>query len=198
MVMASIEEGFLISAPLSPLYSQQPISIPIKTSRQQLPLPQNSSDSGIHPEHATFSTVLTTSTHGTIALRLLHDGVIAELLSLSFQVTPIRFVFPAAVLPSVGLFLTETDALHVLAVDTAGSLYRLVISLDGRNLWQNQRDVIWPREYHIVNFPENNNKPLVHIEGTHSVIITYPNASILRLEASSTGEDGQEGESKIF
>ncbi len=197
MVAAGTEEGFLISAPLSPLYSQQPISIPIRTSRQKLPLPPNPLDSGIHPEHATFSTVLTTSTHGTIALRLLHDGIIAELLSLSNQVAPIRFVFPAAVLPGIGLFLTETDALHVLAVDTAGSLYRLVISLDGRNLWQSQRDVIWPKEYPIVNFPENN-RPLVHIEGTHSVTIALPNASILRLEASSIGGDNQEGEPELF
>lgn len=191
--MAGIEEGFLVSTPLSPLYSQSPISIPIRTSRQQLPLPPNPSDSDIHPEHATFSTVLTTSAHGTIVLRLLHAGVIAELLSLSYQVTPIRFVFPAAVLPNLGLFLTESEVLHVLAVTTSGSLYRLVVSVDGRNLWQSQSDVVCSREYHIVNFPEGE-KPLVHVEGTHSVTIALPNASILRLEASSVGDDGQEGE----
>lgn len=191
--MAGIEEGFLVSTPLSPLYSQQPSSLPIRSSRQQLSLPPAPSDSDIHPEHATFSTVLTTSTHGTIALRFLHGGVILELLSLSYQVSPIRFVFPATVLPGIGLFLVDSDALHILAVTTAGSLYRLVVSVDGRNLWQNKSDIVSPREYHIVNFPENE-KPLVHVEGTHSVTISLANASILRLEASSVGSDEQDGE----
>ncbi|KAJ3566967.1 hypothetical protein NP233_g6671 [Leucocoprinus birnbaumii] len=192
--MAGIEENLLISAPFSPLYSQQPISVSIRTSRQQLPLPPNALDSDVHPEHATYSTVLTTSTHGSIALRLLHGGVIAELISLSYQVTPLRFVFPAAVVPSVGLFLVDSEALHVLAVTTAGSLYRLIISVDGRNLWQNQGDDLLSLEYQIVNYPEGQ-RPLVHVEGTHSVTVALPNASLLRLEASSTLQDDEWSES---
>jgi nuclear pore complex protein Nup160 len=190
--MAGIEQGFLVSTPLSPLYSHEPTSVPIRTSRQQVPLPPNPSDSDIHPEHATFSAVLTTSAHGTITLRLLHSGVIVELISLSYQVTPLRLVFPMAVLPSVGLFLVDSEALHVLAITTSGSLYRIIVSVDGRNLWQNQSDVAWPQEYHIVNFPEGG-KPLVHVEGPHSVTVALPSASVLRLEASSTGNGDQDG-----
>jgi nuclear pore complex protein Nup160 len=195
--MAGIEQGFLISAPFSPLYSRQPTSIPIRTSRQQLPLPSKPSGADIHPEHATFSTVLTTPAHGIISLRLLHGGIIVELISLSYQITPLRFVFPAAVLPSIGLFLVDSDALHILSITTAGSLYRLVVSVDGRNLWQNQSDSVWPQEYHIMNFPEGN-KPLVHVEGTHSVTVALPNASVLRLEANSAGADLQHGEPYPF
>ncbi|KAF9452001.1 hypothetical protein P691DRAFT_795643 [Macrolepiota fuliginosa MF-IS2] len=191
--MAGVEEGFLVSTPLSPLYSQPPPSIPIRTSRQQLPLPPDPSDSDIHPEHATFSTILTTSAHGTLALRLLHSGFIVELVSLSYQVTPIRFVLPAAVFPNVGLFVLDSETLHIIVVTTAGSLHRLVVSIDGRNLWQNQSDIVSPREYQIVNFPQSE-RPFVHVEGTHSVTIALPNASILRLEASPFGDDSQEDE----
>lgn len=190
--MAGIEEGFLVSAPLSPLYSQQPTSISINTSRQQVPLPPNPSDSDIHPEHATFSTLLTTSTHGTIALRLLHGGLIAELASLSYKVPSIRFVFPAPILPGVGLFLVDSEILHVVLVTASASLYRLLVKLDGRNLWKNTSDIVWPREHRIINYPENE-KLLVHVEGTHSVTIALPNASILRLEANLMKNDEQEG-----
>ncbi|KAF5363323.1 hypothetical protein D9756_000589 [Leucocoprinus leucothites] len=188
--MAGVEQGFLISTPLSPLYSQKPISISIRTSRQQLPLPPNPSDSDVHPEHAILSIIATTTTHGTIALRLLHGGIIAELISLSCQVTPLRFVFPAAVLPNVGVFLVDSETLHVLAITTAGSLYRLVIPIDGRSLWQNQGDDLWSQEYHIVNFPEGE-RPLVHVEGTHSVTVALSNGSLLRLEASPTLQDDE-------
>jgi len=182
--MASPEQDFLVSTSLSSFYSQQPISVSICASGE-LPPPSNTSVSDVHPEHASFSTVLTTFTHGTIVLRLLHGGAIVELMSLPSQVTPIRFLFPAAVLPNVGLFSVEPDALHVLAVTSAGSLYRLAISLDEDSLWQNQGDGLRVQEHIIANFPEVQ-RPLVHVEGVDAVTIALPNASLLRLEVGST------------
>jgi nuclear pore complex protein Nup160 len=186
--MAGIEEGFLVSAPLSPLYALPPASIPIPTARKLLPLPPTPSDADVHPEHATFSTLLTTSTHGTIALRLLHGGLIAELASLSYRVPSLRLVFPAPILPGVGLFLVDSEVLHVVVVTASASLYRLLLNLDSRNLWKNTSDIAWPREHRIVNYPENE-KLLVHVEGTHSVTIALPNSSILRLEANLMKDD---------
>lgn len=182
--MASPEQDFLVSTSLSSFYSQQPISVSICASGE-LPPPSNTSVSDVHPEHASFSAVLTTFTHGTIVLRLLHGGAIVELMSLPSQVTPIRFLFPAAVLPNVGLFSVEPDALHVLAVTSTGSLYRLAISLDEDSLWQNQGDGLRVQEHIIANFPEVQ-RPLVHVEGVDAVTIALPNASLLRLEVGST------------
>jgi len=189
--MADTGQTFIVSTSSTPLYLEEPITIPIRTSQQPPPL-SNSFDPDIHPQHASFSTVLTTSTHGTIVLRLLCSDSVVELISLSSQVIPIRFVFPVPLLPKVGLFPVRSDTLHVLAVTTTGSLYRLIVPLDEVNeasLWWNQGDRFHYQEYVIVNFPEAQ-KPLVNIEGIDSVTIALPNSSLLRLQLDSTLSGG--------
>jgi len=151
-------------------------------------------DNDLPIDHATCSFVLTTPQAGTILLRVIHGGLIAELMSLSTLVPSIRLVFPAAVLPTPSLFLWEDSELHLLLVTDIGSLYRIVIPIDGLNLWQDQIKNIWPREYSIRNLPvEQAKECMVHVQGTHCVAVSLPNGVLLRLEAESLGYDGNEG-----
>jgi len=189
--MADTGQTFIVSTSLSPLYLNEPIAIPIRTF-QQPPLPSNSFDPDIHPQHASFSPILTTFSHGTIVLRLMCSDSVVELMSLSSQVIPIRFVFPVPLLPKVGLFPMRPNTLHVLAVTTTGSLYRLIVPLDEvdeASLRRNQGDGPHYQEYVIANFPEVQ-KPLVNIEGIDSVTIALPDGFLLRLQSDSTLSGG--------
>ncbi|KAF9008833.1 nucleoporin Nup120/160-domain-containing protein [Cyathus striatus] len=188
-----MEEYFLIATQLSSLNTLPPTSIPIQTSRQKIPLPPDPSDSDPHVEHATYSCVLNTPTTGTVLLRLVHGGVIIELSSLSSQIIPLRFVFPAVIATAPAIFLWDNSEIHVIAVTNTGSLYRLVVPVRARNLWHNQIEGIWPREYLIKSFSEDSILGLVHVQGTHSVAISMPNGSLLRLDADF-GYDGNEEE----
>ncbi|KAF8076014.1 nucleoporin Nup120/160-domain-containing protein [Lyophyllum atratum] len=183
-----MDTGFLVATQLSSLFPSQATSIPIQTSRQGVPLPAAPSESDPPAEHATYSSVLQTPVTGTILLRVLHGGLIIELVSLSTEVLPIRFIFPGRVRPSPAMFLWESSELHVLAVADTGSLYRLVIPIgNGRELWRNQAANIWPREYLLKN-TEDAKEGLVHVHGTHCVLIGLPNGSLLRLENDYVGE----------
>lgn len=189
-----MDGGFLVATQLSALFPSQGISIPIQTTRQRTPLPAAPQEFDPPAEHASYSTVLHTPITGTILLRVLHGGLIIELISLSTEVAPIRFVFPAMVLPSPAIFLWESSELHILAVTGTSSLYRLVIPIGtGRDLWRDQASAIWPHEYLINHFPETV-EGLVHAQGTHCVSIGLPNGSVLRLEAGVQGHGNIGGE----
>ncbi|KAF8897169.1 nucleoporin Nup120/160-domain-containing protein [Infundibulicybe gibba] len=187
-----MEARFLVATQLSSLFPSQTITIPIQTARRNIPLPQNSKDSDPLAEHATYASILSTQLTGTILLRVLHGGMIIELTSLSTEVSPIRFVFPAAVLPSPAIFLWESSELHILAVTDIGSVYRLVLPLGGsRDLWQNRVDDIWPREYFVKHLSESFSG-LVHVQGTHCIAISLSNGVLLRLETEFMGHEGSD------
>jgi nuclear pore complex protein Nup160 len=191
--ITAMEGGFLIATQLSSLFPTQTTSIPVQTARQGVPLPPSPHDSDPPAEHATFSSLLHTPVTGTILLRVLHGGLIIELVSLSTEVPPIRLVFPAAVIPSPAVFLWESSELHVIAVASIGSLYRVVIPVGiGRELWRNQTDNIWPREY-LINNIAGLEEGLVHVQGTHCVAVGLPNGVLLRLETDYAGM-GSNGE----
>jgi nuclear pore complex protein Nup160 len=178
--------GFLVATQLS---SSHPTSIPLQTTRQGVPLPPAPQESDPPAEHATHASLLHTPLTGTILLRVLHGGLIIELISLSTEVPPIRFIFPAAILPSPAMFLWDSSELHVLAVTHTGSLYRLVIPVDnGHELWLNRGNDIWPREYLIKNIADTIDG-VVHVQGTDCVAIGLPNGSLLRLETEYVGEE---------
>jgi nuclear pore complex protein Nup160 len=184
-----MDVGFLVAAQLSSVFPSHATSIPLQTTRQGVPLPPFLQESDPPAEHATYSSLLHTPLTGTILLRVLHGGLILELNSLSNNVPPLRFVFPAVILPSPAMFLWESTELHVLAVTRTGSLYRLVIPLHGgQELWLNHGDDIWPREYLIKNISDVVDG-VVHVHGTHCVAIGLPNGSLLRLETGYVGED---------
>ena len=184
---------FLVATHFSSLQLPAPSTVIIQTARRNAPLPSNIQND-LPEEHASYSFVLNTLTTGTVLLRLIHGGLIVELVSLSTQVPPIRFVFPAVVLPSPSLFIREESELHLLLVTDIGSLYQVLIPIDGRKLWQDHVDNIWPREHFIQNLPPEYVKNcLVHAQGTHCVAVSLPNGVMLRLEAESMGYDGHDG-----
>ncbi|KAJ7873395.1 nucleoporin Nup120/160-domain-containing protein [Mycena olivaceomarginata] len=189
-----MDRGLIVAAQLSSLFpAVQATSIPIQTTRHTTALPPVPDASGPPAEHASYSSVLHTPYTGTILLRVLQGGLILELVSLSTGISPVRFVFPALVLPSPAVFLWETE-LHIVAVTDTGSLYRLVLPLDGGvDLWLHQTANTWTREYHIKNFSGTING-LVHVQGTHCVVISQPSGSILRLETEFLGSNGSEDE----
>jgi nuclear pore complex protein Nup160 len=189
-----MERGLVVAAQLSSLFpSLQATSIPIQTTRHTSSLHPLPHPSDPPSEHASYSAVLHTPYTGTILLRVLHGGLILEILSLSTSVPPVRFVFPALVLPSPAIFLWETE-LHILAVTNTGSLYRLVLPLDGGlDLWLHQTTNLWAREYHLRNF-SGNVDGLVHVQGTHCLVISHSGGSLLRLETEYLGSNGSDGE----
>jgi len=192
-----MDVGFLISTQLSSLSSLPVVSIPLQTVRQDIPLPQAPLASDPPAEHATFSSILNTTATGTVLLRVLHSGLIIELVSLSTDVPPIRFVFPSPILSFPAVFLWEDSEIHVLAVIDTGSLYRIVLPIGhGLELWQNQISNIWPREY-LINNPISFKGCLVHVHGVHCVVIALQNGSLLRLENDYVGE-GSYGEWKVL
>ncbi|KAJ7087255.1 nucleoporin Nup120/160-domain-containing protein [Mycena belliarum] len=189
-----MDRGLIVAAQLSSLFpSVQAASIPIQTTRHTSSLPPSPDASDPPPEHASYSAVLHTPSTGTILLRVLHSGLILEIVSLSTSVPPVRFVFPALVLPSPAIFLWETE-LHIVAVTSTGSLYRIVLPIDGGfDLWLHQTANTWTREYHIKNF-SGPLDGLVHVQGTHCVVISQPGGSLLRLETDYLGSNGSDDE----
>ena len=183
----TMDVGFLVATQLSSLFPSHSTSILLQTTRQGVPLPPGPKESDPPPEHAAHSSVLHTPITGTILLRVLHGSLIIELMSLSTEVPPIRFIFPAVILPSPAMFLWASTELHIMAVTQTGSLYRLVIPVDnGHDLWLNRSDNIWPREYLIKNIGDTI-EGVVHVQGTDCVAIGLPNGSLLRLETEYVG-----------
>nr|GAT46227.1 predicted protein [Mycena chlorophos] len=187
-----MERGLIAAAQLSSLFPPaQATSITIHTTR---PTPSLTPDASTLPvEHASHAALLHTPVTGTILLRVLHGGVILEIVSLSTGVAPLRFVFPSPVLSAPAIFLWESE-LHILAVTNAGSLYRLTVPVDpGMGLWLRQANTISQSEYHIKHFVGTGTMDgLVHVHGTHCIIISQHGGSILRLESEywqSSGVD---------
>lgn len=184
-----MDVGFLVAAQISSLFPLQATSIPLQTARQDTPLPPPPHDSDPPPEHAIFSSVLHTPTTGTILLRVLHGGLIVELIALSTDVLPIRFIFPSPIISSPAIFLWESTELHLLAVTEAASLYRVVIPIgNGHDLWRDHTPNIWPREY-LIQTPNILKECLVRVHGIHCVVIGMPNGLLLRLENDYIGEE---------
>jgi nuclear pore complex protein Nup160 len=162
----------------------------IGTSRKNTPLPSAFLSQQELPEHAIHSSLLHTPVTGTILLRLLHGGLILELSSLSAAVEPLRFIFPTPVQSFPNVFLSDNDQLHLLAVTSAASLYRIVIPIGPRRqLWHDQPQSHWYHEYLIENLPDRF-QGLVHIHSIHSVAIAVENGNLLRIETDSIDDEG--------
>lgn len=187
-----MDGSLLVASQLSALF---PSSYPIPVTSSQndiLHLPYRS-DSETPPEHASFSTLFHTPASGTILLRLTHGGLMLELISLTTDISPLRFEFPAAVSPSPSILLWSPEEVHVLAVTNYGSLYRLVIPIrEGVPQWQTQSCRRWYREYVIQN-TKGAPVGLVQVQSTHCVAIGLPDGSLLRLETEYLGNEFDDG-----
>ena len=189
-----MEAGILVAVQLSSLFpASQAASFFVHTARQNAPLPPAPTETDLLAEHASFASSLYSPITGAIILRVLHGGLILELVFLSSGLPPIRFVFPAVILPSPAIFLWGSDELHVLAVTDIGSLYRLVIPLaHGHQPWQDQIKGNWCRE-HIIRTVGGSLNGVVQVQGIHCVAIAMSNGSLLRLENEQLGDDDNSG-----
>ncbi|EIW82466.1 hypothetical protein CONPUDRAFT_123432 [Coniophora puteana RWD-64-598 SS2] len=182
--------NFLLSAQLSVLSPPAHIvSIPLQTSRQNLPLPTIPADADLPVEHASFASVFYASHTGSILLRLLHGGLVVELSSLSSDVPPIRFVFPAPVLPAPGISAYGNNEIHLLALTTSGSLYRLVLPASSpTRLWHEPLSKNWCREY-LIKATSDKITGVSLVHGVYCVAVGLSNGSLLRVETEQLGDD---------
>ncbi|KIL68186.1 hypothetical protein M378DRAFT_72126 [Amanita muscaria Koide BX008] len=189
-----MDAGILASTHISSLSPTQPTVIHLQTVRNDTPLPAATQDTDQLPEHAIYSSVLNSPNTGTLVLRVIHGGLIVELLSLSTDVPSLRLVFPAAVLSTPALFTWGANELFLLAVTCAGSFYRLVIPIgNGRRLWKEDSGNIWTREY-LVKIPATELIGPVHVQGIHCAAIGLARGALLRIESEVLGHDGQQDE----
>ncbi|KAL7282041.1 hypothetical protein ACG7TL_003508 [Trametes sanguinea] len=179
----------LVASHVSALFpTSQPIAV-YSTQKDILNLSRRN-EASHPPEHASYASLFHTPLTGTILLRVTNGGFMLELLSLSSDVPPLRFDFPAPILPHPSIMMWESEELHVLLATRFGSLYRIVIPIrEGAPLWTPHANRRWYREYVLqAGWVEG----LVQVQGTHCVVISLPGGSLLRLEADALGSDTQD------
>ncbi|KAH8990090.1 nucleoporin Nup120/160-domain-containing protein [Lactarius akahatsu] len=179
----------IISTHLSDIYSPfQTDAVSVQTSKSHVPFPPTPADDEPPIEHAQHASFFHSVQTGAILLRLIHNGLIVELVSLSTETPPIRFVFPYTVLPNPALVLWQSRELHVLAVTATGSLYRLVVPIQSpQQLWSTPMVNNWCREYHLKNV-QDSLQALVHVHDAHSLVLALTNGSLIRLDAETIGD----------
>ncbi|OBZ71769.1 hypothetical protein A0H81_08208 [Grifola frondosa] len=179
----------LVASHLSALFpSPHPITI-FSTQKEFVKLLARNDSTP--PQHASYSMLFHTPETGTILLRVSHGGLMLELLSLSTELPPLRFDFPAQILPSPSIVMWGSEELHVLAVTVVGSLYRIVLPVRAdAPLWQSESDPNrrWYREY-VIQHPRPDLKGVVQVQGPYCVALSMPNGSLLRLDAEQLGDD---------
>ncbi|KAH7888083.1 nucleoporin Nup120/160-domain-containing protein [Phlebopus sp. FC_14] len=180
----------LVATQLSSLFSSSSApSVVLQTSRPDVAVSAPLTDGDLHPEHASFAFISHSQHTGSILLRVIHGGLIVELISLSTQVPPIRLVFPVPILPAPAVFECGAKELHLLAVTVTGSLYRLVLPIGNLAImWHDQVGRNWCREYTIKNATQISGA-VVHVQDIQCVAIGLPNGSLLRIEAERIGDD---------
>ena len=185
----------LVSTQISSLFpSTHAISLIIHSKRTDIPLP-SPSDS----EHAIYSEVFNNPQIGTILLRVLHDGQIVELVSLSTDAQPLRFIYPGTILPNPSL-LFDGEGLHLIAMTETASLFCVFIPIyEGVPLWQKtSMGNVVIREHVVTRMKGNVAPSLVHVQGTHCIVASLPDGSLLRLEAEKIVDENEEGESRLL
>ncbi|KAI0637706.1 nucleoporin Nup120/160-domain-containing protein [Trametes polyzona] len=184
-----MEPSVLVASHLSALFPPtQPI--PVYSAQKDIPNLQRPNEPGHPPEHASLASLFHHPLTGTVLLRVTNAGYVLELLSLSSDLPPLRFDFPASILPSPSIVLWESEELHVLVATRFDSLYRIVIPIrEGAPLWSPTANRRWYREYVLQHSCEDG---LVQVQSTHCVVIALPGGSLLRLEADALGSDTQD------
>jgi hypothetical protein len=183
----------LVATQLSSLFpSSNAPSIVLQTSHRNVVATPPIPDVDLNSEHASFTSIIHAQHTGSVLLRVIHGGLIVELISLSTQVPPIRFVFPVPVLSAPAVFAWGEQELHLLAVTVTGSLYRLVLPTTSNLLWHDQVAPNWSREY-IIKSAADLSRGIVQVQGLHCVAIGLGNGSLLRIEAERIGDDTCDG-----
>lgn len=174
----------LVGAHLSSLYSPPHIrTVPVHTSARNIPLPPPPTESDLPPEHCLHASTFYSHDTGTIYVRLLHDGIVLELLSLTNETQPIRFLFPTAVIPSPSISILDGE-IHILVLTSAGSLYRLAVPFKPPRLWSEPSTSDWCYEYHLKN-PQILTNAVVQAQDLDTVLVGLANGSLLRLTCNT-------------
>ncbi len=180
----------LVATSLSSVFtsSAQVSTHVVPTTRRDIPLP--TSQTTITLGHAAHSSLFHSSKTGQILIRVVQGGLAVELFSLSTNISPVRFVFPAAVVPSPTLVISRNE-LHLLAVTTVGSLFRLVLPLyEKGNLWHDPFERDWCREWQIKRLTTSEPK-LVHVLDHNLVAVSLSTGGYVRLESDDASTHGE-------
>ena len=188
-----MQSSILVAAQVSSLFpSSHALNVPVKTRRPRLnDSLQSSSDS----EHAIYAEIYNIDITGSILLRVIHDGHILELISLSTDAPPLRFIFADPVIPNPTVMGNPNQEIHIIAVTTAGSLFRIVVPVpDAAPLWQSTTiPSISIREYLVNKWRADWSAVLVHVQSTYWVTLASADGAILRLDAEQVGQDDEDG-----
>ncbi|EKM59586.1 uncharacterized protein PHACADRAFT_87488 [Phanerochaete carnosa HHB-10118-sp] len=186
-----MDSQLLVAAQVSSLFPPTSCTnFAVNTKRPDVPLTPPSDS-----EHATFAEIFYHEVTGSILFRAIHDAQVLELTSLSTDAPPLRLVFPSAVLPSPSLMFSP-QSLHVLAVTTFGSLFRLVIPFsEGGPLWQTTpHSAIRTSEYSIAKLKGDFSSAVAHAQDLRCVVLGLQDGCVLRLETDDiASEDWQNG-----
>lgn len=190
-----MDSAVLIATHISSLYPvEQTASVILPSATRSAPLAERSTSVDPPADHASQSSVFHTETTGTIILRLIDAGSTLELISLNTNVPPVRFVFPDRILPLPGIFLSPFQNIHILAITSAGSLYRIVLPAAGGLKWQpEQLKGKWCREY-LVKHGSGKLEGLARAQSLHCVLLGQPNGVMLRLETEGVDDEEDTGE----
>lgn len=155
--------------------------ISIDTARQDIPLSE--ADPNVLQEHASFASTFTSEETGTIFVRVIHGGLILELITLSTgKIT--HFTFPAPILPAPAVLLHQLSELYIFAVTTSGSLFTLnfpVSTEESIPVFDVPSTTGWCKEY-IINTPAEDFEGPAHVKDIDCVVVGLSKGRFLRLD----------------
>lgn len=109
-----------------------------------------------------------------------------ELIALDRDTEPIRFHFPAPIVPNPSLVVWRGVHLRIFVVVESGSLFKLSFPIDAK-LWHSPRIASeWQSEHRIRTHPEQVVGP-VHATDPDTIVLGTRDGGILRLEARDHG-----------
>ncbi|KAI5824156.1 hypothetical protein K523DRAFT_285520 [Schizophyllum commune Tattone D] len=188
-----MDDHFLVSASFSSLFSLEGEAIEVPTVRPADINNEPKRNNDLPNEHASLSLVNDKRVAGPVVLRVLNGGELIELATLKHNLVPLRFHFPSPVLPSPTFFYPSVDELHILAVTTIGSLYRIVITVyqdvhSGEFQWGELKTI---NEYPI-GHGGGKLSGVAHARDPSCVVVGLDNGSLLRLDSMSMYAIGEE------
>lgn len=163
----------------------------VPTARRDIPLA--TARLGIADEHASFASLFHSADTGHVLLRVVQGGLAVELISLMYNVSPIRFVFPAAIVPNPALTVYD-GRFYMIVVTSVGTLFRLSLPwyTDGQ-YWHGPLSKNWCKEWQIKKLGGTEPK-LLYVHDAHDVAIALNCGGYLRLESRAVNARNGGGE----
>ncbi|KAF8574446.1 hypothetical protein K439DRAFT_1399027 [Ramaria rubella] len=175
--------SILASVHISSIYStSQTYNVPIDTSRRDVPIAEVDQD--VLLEHASFSSVFSSDSTGTIFLRVIHGGLVLEIIPVSIG-RRIRFSFPAPIIPSPAILLHQLSELRIFVVTESGSLFTLTFPLsEAENIAVfdvTPPTPTWCKEY-LITSPADELEGPVYIKDIDCILVALNKGRFLRLD----------------